>query len=247
MKKLTDLKIAVDTHTHTVLSGHAWSTLEENARAAAKNGVKIMCVTEHGSHMPGSGPYFLTHSMRMLPPSIDGVRLLKGLEFDIIDYSGQVCLQEKYMPNIEFGVVSMHDVCIKPGSRAQHTEAYLAALQLPRVDVVGHPGQPKFPCDEEAIVLEAGRLGKMIEINNNSFSARQGSKENCARFARLCRQHDVRVCVASDAHYSSMVGNVPLALAMLEELAFPQELIVNATVERFEDYLEERKKRLGQI
>ena len=34
------MKLEVDTHTHTVLSGHAHSTLMENAAAAAKMGLK---------------------------------------------------------------------------------------------------------------------------------------------------------------------------------------------------------------
>lgn len=38
----------VDTHTHTILSGHAWSTLSENCRAAREKGMKGLCLTEHG-------------------------------------------------------------------------------------------------------------------------------------------------------------------------------------------------------
>ena len=36
-------------------------------------------------------------------------------------------------------------------------------------------------------------------------------------------------------------------MTLLEELDFPQELIVNLTKERFDAYLEERKQRLSAI
>ena len=53
-----------------------------------------------------------------------------------------------------------------------------------------------------------------------------------------------RVCVASDAHFHTMVGNVVPLMTLLDELDFPQELIVNLYQERFEAYLQERKARL---
>ena len=46
--------IEVDTHTHTVLSGHAWSTLNENCIAASSRGLKGLCLTEHGPAMDHS-------------------------------------------------------------------------------------------------------------------------------------------------------------------------------------------------
>ena len=35
---LKNLRIEVDAHTHTVMSGHAWSTIQENCAAAAQKG-----------------------------------------------------------------------------------------------------------------------------------------------------------------------------------------------------------------
>ena len=42
----------IDTHTHTVVSGHAWSTLTENVNSARQKGLKGICLTEHGPDMP---------------------------------------------------------------------------------------------------------------------------------------------------------------------------------------------------
>ena len=44
MKK-ENFKVAVDTHTHTILSGHAFSTLSENVAAAKARGLYGICLT----------------------------------------------------------------------------------------------------------------------------------------------------------------------------------------------------------
>ena len=49
-----NMKLLVDTHTHTVASGHAYSTLRENALFAAKKGLEAFCCTDHG---PGTVSY----------------------------------------------------------------------------------------------------------------------------------------------------------------------------------------------
>ena len=48
------MKSVVDLHTHTIVSGHAYSTLAEMIDAAQKKGLKLFGVTEHGPKMPGS-------------------------------------------------------------------------------------------------------------------------------------------------------------------------------------------------
>lgn len=49
------MKSIIDMHTHTISSGHAYSTLHENVQFAKKNGIKILGLSDHGPNMPG-GP-----------------------------------------------------------------------------------------------------------------------------------------------------------------------------------------------
>ena len=39
------MKIELDVHTHTIASGHAFSTLQEMAQAAAGKGLKVLGIT----------------------------------------------------------------------------------------------------------------------------------------------------------------------------------------------------------
>ena len=48
------MKIELDVHTHTIASGHAFSTLQEMAQAAADKGLKVLGITEHSPGIPGT-------------------------------------------------------------------------------------------------------------------------------------------------------------------------------------------------
>ena len=242
---LKHMQIAVDAHTHTVMSGHAWSTITENCRAAAEKGLSAICMTDHGSCMKGTGTIWAPYSFPQLPHELCGVRLYTGMEFNLWDTQGHL---DEYYPaafqHIRFGIASMHKNVMPILTREEHTEAYIRAMDHACIDLIGHPGIPAYPIHAEELVLAVRDRARLIEINNNSFTARAGCKENCMEIARLCMKNDVRICVNSDAHFCCNVGSVPKAMEMLDELGFPPELIVNLTFERFESYIAEREERM---
>ncbi len=244
--KQKDMQPQVDTHTHTVVSGHSWSTLSENVKAAKARGLTGLCLTEHGPAIPGGAPEYIPHSEQMLPPVIDDIRVYRGIEADILDFTGRLDIPDHYLRLTEFAIASYHPTFLDAGTMEQNTNAYLSALRNPWIDTIGHADDPSVPCDLDALVLEAKKLGKLIELNNNSLTPhRPNSRGSITKYARLCKQHDVPVLVASDAHYYTMVGNVEPLMNLLAEIDFPPELIANMTQERFEAYLATRKKRLG--
>uniref|UniRef100_UPI003FEF4C9F PHP domain-containing protein n=1 Tax=Parabacteroides distasonis TaxID=823 RepID=UPI003FEF4C9F len=49
------MKTLLDVHTHTVASGHAFSTLQEMAVAASEKGLKLLGITEHAPGRRGAG------------------------------------------------------------------------------------------------------------------------------------------------------------------------------------------------
>ena len=52
------MKFLTDLHIHTVASGHAYSTIEEIARAAGEKGLEIIAITDHTAGMPGGAHDF---------------------------------------------------------------------------------------------------------------------------------------------------------------------------------------------
>jgi len=237
----------VDTHTHTVLSGHAWSTLSENCSAAKDRGLKGLCLTEHAPGIEGGAPSFIPHSQQMLPDTVDGIRVYKGIEVNILDHQNHLDIPPEYLSLCEFVIASIHSHMFP--ERAQkdaNTATYLEILRNPFVDIIGHADDPSVPCDFEAMVAEAQNQGKLLELNNNSTTAhRPGSIPSLKRYILCCKDYHQRVCVASDAHFHTMVGSVAPLMALLDELAFPPELIVNLTKDRFDAYQAERRQRIA--
>ena len=62
------MKIAIDTHSHTIASGHAYCTIREMASAAAKKGLQGLAITEHAPTMPGKPviPFYFSN-LKVIP------------------------------------------------------------------------------------------------------------------------------------------------------------------------------------
>jgi Histidinol phosphatase and related hydrolases of the PHP family len=247
--QLSEMTPEIDTHTHTVISGHAWSTLSENCAAAKARGMKGLCLTEHAPGIEGGAPSFIPHSQRMLPDFVDGIRVYKGIEVNILDHANHLDISQEYLSFCEFVIASIHTHMFpERANRDANTATYLEMLRNPYVDILGHADDPTVPCDFEAMILEAKKQGKLLELNNNSTTAhRPGSLPSLEQYILRCKQHRQRVCVSSDAHFYTMVGNVSPMMALLDELEFPSELIVNLTKERFDAYLKERGERIAAL
>lgn len=238
------MKIVADLHVHTVASGHGYSTILENVEVAKRKGLLALGIADHTPSMPG-GPSLLYFEARgHFPREIGGVHVYFGAEVDIVDREGRLDLPERVLSRLDFAIVSFHPQVFKGESREENTLALLRALENPFVDIVAHPGNPRYPLDYERVVDAAVRLEKAIEINNSSFFvSRKGSKENCRFIAREVKSRGGWIVVSSDAHFCEEVGEFGEALRMLEEIGFPEEQVINASWENFERFLEKVTQR----
>ena len=235
------MKIIADLHTHTIASTHAYSTVLEMITAAKEIQLYAIAITDHGRAMPGApGPYYF-ESLPIIPKEMMGVRVLKGMEANIIDYNGTLDCSDALLSSLEWIVASMHTIALfeKP-TVEKCTQAYLAMCDNQNVNVLGHSGSEYFKYDYETVIKRCAQTSTLVEINNASFGFRKGSEENCRQIALLCKKYGARIVVDSDAHFVTKVGNVPLALKMLSEIDFPRELIVNSSVENLQEYFKEK-------
>ena len=237
------MKFIADLHTHTLVSGHAYSTLMENIKEASKKGIEILGVTDHGPAMPGGPHIFYFGNIKVVPRKIDDVMILRGCEANIIDYDGNIDIPERIQEQLDIIIASLHDVCIKPGTIEENTRAYLKAMDNPNVHIIGHPGNPAFPIDKEAIVKKAKEKDILIEINNSSFvSSRKGSEANCLTIAKLCKKYGVKVIAGSDAHTCFHVGEFGEVIKLLNKVEMPEELIISKNKNEIIEYLKNKGK-----
>lgn len=52
------MKYLSDLHTHSIVSGQAYTTLLENINYCAEKGIKVLGTSEHAPSMPGAPHYW---------------------------------------------------------------------------------------------------------------------------------------------------------------------------------------------
>ncbi|MEE1518108.1 MAG: phosphatase [Lachnospiraceae bacterium] len=227
----------VDTHTHTIASGHAYNTILEMAKAAADKGIKILGITDHSKAMPEASGDFYFMNLKSMDREAYGVELLLGVELNIIDYNGKVDLPLRYIKEMDIVIASLHTPCIKPGTKEENTNALIKCCENPYIDIIGHPDDGNYDIDMEQLVLAAKRTGTLLELNNNSIVFRMNARENDKKMLILCKEHNVPIVIGSDAHAVGKVGEKSNALELVEEVDFPEELIMNYYPDKLKEYL----------
>lgn len=234
------MKLIADLHTHTIASTHAYATVTEMVREASDLGLFAIAITDHARTMPGAPGAFYFESLGLVPEYVSGVRVLKGIEANIIDFNGNIDVEPSLQKSLDWIVASMHTLTLKgKPSVDKCTEAYLNVAKNPYINVIGHSGSPYYKYDWEKVIPVFAKEGKLIEINDSAFRYKKDSLENCVSIAKLCKKYRARICVDSDAHFTDVLGRCTKTLEMLEDIDFPKELIVNTSLDALKCYFDE--------
>lgn len=230
----------LDVHTHTVMSGHAYSTLQEMAKEASYRRLDILGITEHAPELPGACDPIYFRNLHVVPREMYGVRLLLGVELNILNYHGDISLNEDYYSRLDLRIAGIHSLCWEGGTREENTDGMLKVLQNPWVQIISHPGDGTAEVDFEPLVLAAGETKTLLEINNSSLlpmRKKKSARANNLEILRLCRRHGVPVILGSDAHISFSIADYGYLWELLEETDFPAELVMNDKPDEFLAYI----------
>lgn len=238
------MEFVLDVHTHSLASGHAYSTIQEMAKEAAKNGLELLGISEHAPAMPGTCNEMYFHNLKAIPDEIDGVEMLFGIEANIIDFEGGVDTTPRTFDYLDYALASFHPGILTPGSSIENTQTYLKVMENPYINIIGHPDDSRVPVDYKELVAQAKATKTLLEVNNSSLSPisfRSNVRANYKTMLTLCAEQGVPIIVNSDAHISFAVGDLAYAIDLLEEIDFPEELIANESVERFKYWISLKK------
>lgn len=229
----------MDLHTHTIASGHGYSTLKENIEMAKKRGLLAYGLSEHGPAMPGGPHTFFFHNYKVIPRRDEALNVLCGIEANIMDMEGNLDLEPMYLEKMDYVIASMHIPCVKPGTKEENTACVLKVMDKPYVNIIGHPDDGRYPLDYERIVRAAKEKKVLLELNNCSVgknSPRKNCKENMREILRLCKEYGTPIIVGTDSHICGSIGDFTDAIRILEEVDFPAELIINENPDRMKEY-----------
>ncbi|MDR0947093.1 MAG: PHP domain-containing protein [Ruminococcus sp.] len=224
-----------DTHTHTIASTHAYSTVTENARAAADAKLSYLGITNHSYMDPEDAPHLWHfHNLpRAIPRELFGVKMLFGVEASIITPEGGISFPEWECENLDWVIASVHFLI---DGITDYTDAYLGVSQNKFVNVIGHCANRGAPFDYDKVLPAFRDGGKLVEINE-SYISQKDKYTLYMRLALKCKEHSVPVIVNSDAHFHTRIGQFDGAADIFNQIEMPRELVVNSSLENFEKYL----------
>ncbi len=234
------MKTLLDVHTHSIASGHAFSTIQEMVNEAANKGLQVLGITEHGPSIPGTCNPIYFGNTHVIPRLWKGVRLLIGCELSILDTKGTLELDEFYYEKMDIRIAGIHSLCWKGGSIEENTQGMINAIKNPWTHIISHPGDGTAELYFEPIVQVAKEYHTLLEINSSSMKPnrhKQYAKKNNIEILKLCKKYEVPIILGSDAHICFDIANYEYALPLLDEVSFPEKLVINDKPDEFFNYL----------
>lgn len=241
------MKILIDTHTHTVHSGHAYSTVDENLKYASKNNIELVCLTDHAPEMPGGAHSFHFFNLRAIPNELYGVKLLKGAELNILDDTGRIDSFGDYsnlaiFNNLEFRIASLHPPCIKVG-QDDYTDALINTMKNNNIDCLGHLGDPRYTFNIDEVVKCAKDSNTLIEINNSSLNTNGNrfDEDFTLKIIDSCIKNDAKITFGSDAHFYTEIGGFDNITNLFEKHNIPYDNVITTDIDKFLNFIKENR------
>lgn len=234
-----------DLHTHTIASGHgSTETITDIAKAASLCKLQLLGITEHAPATPNSCKDSYFRSLTVAPRKRFGVDLLYGVELNIMDFKGKVDLSKETLETLDYAIISMHPPILSPGSKEEHLQAYLKGMCHPKVKIIGHCDDTRYPVDYKVLVSSAKEHGVIIEINNSSLAPwgyRGDTRKNMLELINLTKRYQHPIILSSDSHGSNNIGDFSFAHNLVKEAALPDNLILNNQIPRLKEFLKRKK------
>jgi len=200
-----------DLHCHTKASDGKY-TLEEMAGAAQQRGYDYLAITEHSKRLTvarGLDERRLRRQMRdidKLNDTLSGIRLLKGIECDILE-DGSLDLPDEVLAELDLVVCSMHSKFDLPAEK--QTERAIRAMDNPHVNILAHPtgrmmGQRgPHELDVERALQAARERGCFLELN-----AQPDRLDLNDTHCKLAKGLGVKLSLSTDAHTTNSLDYI---------------------------------------
>ncbi|MBQ7236322.1 MAG: PHP domain-containing protein [Clostridia bacterium] len=238
--------LTADYHTHTVFS-HGKGQIIDNAVAAKEKGLKEVGISDHGFAHPAFG---LTTKkipkMRALcdeATSKTGVKVLLGIESNIISTDGDADLKPKLYDSFDIFLAGIHKFVLYkfkslftlflpdlyhtyvgkkniPNSVIKtNTKTFINVIKKNPVDVITHLN---FCCFADAVEVAkaAADYGTYIELNSKKVHL---TDEELFAVGNT----GVNFIISSDAHSPDRVGEISLVEEILSRVQIDRERIMN--------------------
>jgi len=232
--------LSIDLHSHSLFSNCGIHTCIEMLKHANNQGMTALAITDHGLTLGGR----LNNNFyeRLVDP-IPGIRLLKGIECNLLETPGAIDCPKQYLPYMDIVLLGIHNNLERNLGKTTYTDMLLQAMEEnPFVDILAHLNVAHYEVDFKVVARTAMRHGMAIEINNSKCLPRRSSPQATEALILTCRDLGCPVVVSSDAHALNEIGQDGLIRPILESFDFPEALILNRNPEIIYNFIEQRRK-----
>ncbi len=257
--------LTVDFHTHSIASVHGLNTIEELLRQADKNGLAGLAITDHSPGIDNTVwlsqnrtgdfcweenikgpdvPYFMNLLSRYEPPADIRVRLFKGIECNIHSSGDRPTDVPVFISDLfDVVIASVHPIppIFVVENSLQVTEKMIRAMDDP-IDIIGHPFHKRYSPLMEPLMDAAVEKNIALEVNNSSLQLGKADRVQIRQMLEMAAQKKCQIAISSDAHMTNELGGDEEINLILDQIEFPQELIVNHSEVSALEFVSQRKK-----
>jgi len=218
-------------HCHSTYSDGV-ATIADLAQAAIARGWSYLGISDHSQSAFYAGGLSLADVERQhyeideLNAKLEGFTILKGIEADIRP-NGELDYDDETLERFDYVIGSVHSQFKM--SREAMTARIVAALENPRLTILGHPtgrlllARDPYPVDVEAIVEKAAETRAAIELN-----ADPRRLDLDWRHLRRAKELGVTVEIGPDAHSVAGLDNVVIGVGIARKAWLEADDILNA-------------------
>lgn len=225
--------LKIDLHLHTITSLHAYNTIYEYILHAKKLKMKIIGICDHGPNINSTltdNIYFQT--MHRMPKKIDGIRVLKGAEANILNTKGEIDINEKAMSRLDFVAANIHlNTGYKDSGKEKNTQAMINAIKSGKINIITHPEDIKIGDADKARIYEAAcKNNVMLEINLSHLSPNEFNGKTIEKYKAIidaAKKYNKKVIIGSDAHCIWEMADDSNLKKIQKQIGLSEKMIIN--------------------
>jgi len=208
----------------------------EYINQAKKLKMKVIGISDHGpsdDSTTANEVYFMT--LERIPKKINGIRVLKGIEANIIDDKGNLDISDKTVNRLEYVMANFHEgSTYEDGGIKKNTEVMIKTIRSGKINVNTHPfHNHKFEIDIEKITKEACKNDVLLELDLQYIKKHINERnsldhlENIKKMVKGVKRCGKKLIVNSDAHNIwELADDTPLK-KIKKEIGLNDEMVIN--------------------
>jgi putative hydrolase len=194
--------------------------------------MKVIGISDHGSKTDSLATEVYFTTLRRIPKEVNGIRLLKGIEADIISPKGDIDISDDVIGKLDYVMASYHpNKLLKSGKVEANTKVIINAIKQKKINILTHPFTTHiFPVDVKKISEEACRNNVLLEVNLHYIKRFRENKEimsNLKNMVEVAKKNKKKIILGSDAHNIWELADDSILKGVKKEIGLTDNMIIN--------------------